>query len=273
MDSENDEEVLSYQIASILYPYLKQHENLIMVIQNAGLFVFPLKSLIFFLLLNFILLLLYFCHFSLYSYLCIFISFRTIPVNYTQKVFKFLLNSFTSSSDKEKYLISKPLPIDHISCLLAIFYVQIRNYVNYYVYAIKKLKLFDVAYLTILQFFIFYLIYLMSDSPFVWLCIHYITFSPVILAKRIGFNLFNFPEKTEKIVLERLQKKIREEEQIRKAEEERIRAQEALKADEELRRLAQIAISSEDIVKINDQKNENKTNIDDLNNQTTNNTN
>ena len=265
MQSENNNREESYQVASVLYPYLKQHENLIMIIQNASLFVSPIKSLIFFFLLNLFLLFLYCCHFSLFSYLCIFISIRTIPVIYYQKIFKFLLKIFTFQTEKTKYFIAKPLPIDHVSCLLAIIYVQMQNFVKYYLFSIQKSKLFDIAYLTILQFFIFYLIFIMGDAKFIWLCIHFIIFTPLILVKRIGFSLFHFPVDIEKITLERLQNKIREEEEIRRREEERIRAQEALRADEEVRRLAQIAISSEEIVNISDEANKTNNNTDNVN--------
>lgn len=260
MDSENDEIELSYQIASTLYPFLKQHENLIMIIQNASLFVSPLKSFLFFFLLNLFLLGLYLCHFSLFSYMCIFVSLRTIPLIYWQKIFKFISKYFTFSKEKEKYFIAKPLPIDHISCLLAIFNVQLINFGKYVVYSIQKSKLFDTAYLTILHFFIFYLIYVLGDAKFLWILIHFILLAPIILAKRIGFELFHFPMKIEETILERLKKKISEEERIRREEEERIRAQEALKADEEVRRLAQIAISSEEIVKVDDKNKSNNNN-------------
>lgn len=270
MEPENDVKELSYQLASTFYPYLKQHENLIMIIQNASLFVSPIRSFIFFFLLNLFLFCLYLCHFSLFSYLCIFISIRTIPVVYTQQIFKFILKYFTFPAEKDKYFIAKPLLIDHVSCLLAILYVELQNYVKYYVYSIQKSKLFDIAYLTVLQFFIYYFIYILGDAKFIWVCIHIIIFTPLILAKRIGFNLFHFPSRIEEITLERLQNKISEEERIRREEEERIRAQEALRADEEVRRLAQIALSSEDIVKINEEE---KSNIDQNNTNSNNNNN
>ncbi|OHS99959.1 hypothetical protein TRFO_33470 [Tritrichomonas foetus] len=262
----NEEEELSYQVASIMYPYFKRNSNIIMVIQNALLFVSPIKSFIFFFGVNLIFFIFYICHFSIFSHMFIILSIRTIPSEYKTKFLLFINSCFASQSEKEKYFLVQPIPIDHLCCLIAIFYVQLRKFINYYINSVKKAQLFDVAFITVLQFFVFYLIYLMGDSIFVWVTIHAACLVPFILAKRVGFEIFHFPTKIEQRILSLLRRRNEEEEKIEKEEKAQKLAEEEKKAQEEVKRLAEIAMISEETENFDfqdeNQKNDHKLKIE-----------
>ena len=248
--SENEqhqlEEDLAYKYSMNIYSFLKSKEDVVKAIQNTLLFISPMKSVIFFFSINLIFISLYLCNFSLFSYLFLFASLKSIPSRYLVKILNGLCRYFSKVPEKEKKGTITPISIDNISCLCGIIFLNFKKRFLFYIDAVKYARLFDIAFITILLFFSFYLIYAMGDAFFVWFCIHLSCLVPIVLTKRIGFELFHFPTILEKNVLQRMKKKIEEDEKIRLEEEALHKQQEALKTDEEVRMLTEIAIHSEE---------------------------
>lgn len=245
MSLQEADEIAAYQTSLKIYSYLKHHEEEVTEFQNLLLFVSKFKSTFFFLILNLLFLLFYSCHFSIFCYVLILISIRTIPIYYVKKIVSFILRLF-SPSESEK-LSSPALNLDHLSCLLSIIHQELCIFFRYIVETIKKAELFHLAFLSLIHFGIFYITYSIGDALCIWIAFHSLNLLPLILAKRIGFDLFNFPIKTEIKNLQNLQVQIEQERQVQIDEENRQKAEETLRQNEEVKRFAEIAKYNEEV--------------------------
>ncbi|OHS98660.1 hypothetical protein TRFO_34875 [Tritrichomonas foetus] len=209
-----DFEESAFQIASSLYHQLKPDEEYISVLQNAVLFIKPFRSFFLYVICNVIFLIVYSFHFSAYSLVLLLFAIQSIPSHLYHDYLMKIYSCFNFKVNQEKYLISKPLPLDHLCCLVSIIMLEIHQCIVYYIQAVKKGELIDISVLTLIFSFTFYFLYKIGDAFFIWLVLHLISFIPIVLTKRISFNFTKFPVKLEKAILVRLRAQIVEEERL-----------------------------------------------------------
>lgn len=199
-------------IASSLYHQLKPDEEYVMVIQNAVLFVKPFRSFLLYIACFFIFYLIHALDFSVFSLLLFFFSIQMIPSGFYYGYLMEIYNCFNFKTNQEKYLISKPLPLDHLCVLTSIIMLEVNQFLDYYVRAVRNGQLIDISVLLLIFSFTFYVLHKLGDALIVWLTLHIISFIPAILTKRIAFKITNFPAKLENRVLKKLRTQIQEEE-------------------------------------------------------------
>lgn len=204
------------RIATSLYHQLKPDEEYIMVLQNAVLFVKPFRSFILYLACDILFLIIYSLHFSIYSLFLLFISIKMIPPELYHSYLMQIYNCFNFKTKQDKYLVSKPLPLDHLCVLVSIVMLEVNQWLDYYIRAVKKGDFIDISVMALILSFTFYSIYKMGDALFVWICLHLISFIPMILTKRITFKITNFPAKLEASILKKLRSQIQEEQILAK---------------------------------------------------------
>jgi hypothetical protein len=170
--------------------------------QDACTFARPLPTVILYALLNYVFYLIKQLSLPLYSLVSAVVCFCVIPLDY----YLFAIHTFGYWFRRPTNFVplngvDHSLPVDALSARLAVVYCCIWRLARAVANSLASFSFVDVGIITVILSALFYVTYLLGDLVVTWLIIQLLFFLPLIITRKFGFRILQYPDELEEAVL------------------------------------------------------------------------